>query len=249
MVYTIHQDSAYMSRLQNKPPTNQQQNVLNAIAEHMREHGFAPSLREIGAAIGLPNLNAVRGHLAALEKKGYVTRAPDKARSIQLVHSPSLLSQVKRKLHDVLRTDEGVLHRVVYGLAWATWQRRPVFTPERAMLLSEAIDREAVEHGWTVVERKIEPDHVVVAVSTWPNHSPEQTVRRLQGAGKSLQRRHPEEFEGGPLWDRGYAVTTDLGLLEALVAQLLGRQTSASSEPTPESFRAGTAREQEQISS
>ena len=50
------------------------------------------------------------------------------------------------------------------------------------------IDREAVEHGWTILEARIEPDHVVVIVETRPNHSVQRTVQRLQAAGKTVTR-------------------------------------------------------------
>ena len=76
-----------------RPLTDQQESVLTFVEEFSRDRGFPPTLREIGDALGLPNVNAVRGHLAALEKKGYITRAPDKARSIQVVHAPSAISR------------------------------------------------------------------------------------------------------------------------------------------------------------
>lgn len=237
-----------MSSRPNKPLTSQQQNVLNVIQDFVRQHGFSPTLREIGQALGLNNLNAVRGHLAALERKGCVTRAADKARSIQLVQAPSWLSQLKRKLHEVFQTDEGVLHRVIYGLAWATWQREPYLTPQLRDEMSKAIDREALEHGWAIVERRIEADHIVLVVITWPNHSAEQTVRRLQAAGQALQRRQPEAFPPGRLWDKGYAVTTDLELLDGLVAQLLGRQLASDPGDIPNQKDAGTTNADEQIS-
>jgi REP element-mobilizing transposase RayT len=207
-----------------RPLTSQQQNVLTFVEDFLRGHGFPPTMREIGDAIGLANINAVRGHLAALEKKGYITRAPDKARSIQVVHSPSAISRVKRKLHEVFHTDEGVFHRIVYGLAWATRRRAPLFTGPRREWMSEAIDREAIEHGWRILDKRIEPDHIVVVVETWPNHSPERTAHRFQAAGKALRRRHPGEFPGEPLWEKGYAVTTDLELLDDLVVKLLAGQ-------------------------
>ena len=120
------------------------------------------------------NVNAVRGHLAALEKKGYINRSPDKARSIQVVPKPSALSRAKRKLHEVFRTDEGVYHRVVYGIAWTTRGKAPLLVGPKVEQLSAALDREAIEHGWTLLEKRIEPNHVVAIVETWPNHSPER---------------------------------------------------------------------------
>ena len=117
-----------------KKLTAQQHKVLTAAAQYQDEHGFPPTLGELGALVGLPNVNAVRGHLGALEKKGYITRVPDKARSIRIIRPPSTYSRLKRRLHQVFHTDEGVVHRVVYGLAWATCGRVPRFAQRRVIL-------------------------------------------------------------------------------------------------------------------
>ena len=210
-----------------KPLTAQQQRVLTFLEGFLSEHGFPPTLREIGEAIGLSNVSAVRGHVAALEKKGYVAKTPEKARSISIVRSPSPVSRLKRKLHEVLRTDEGVLHRVVYGLAWTTWRRKPHLDGPLRHRMTEAIDREALEHGWHVLDRRVEPDHVVVIVEVWPNHSAEQTIHRIQSAGRALQRRHAEASPDERLWGRGYVVTTDLELLDQLVVKLLNEQAQS----------------------
>ncbi len=207
-----------------RPLTDQQDTVLTFITRFVQEHGFPPTLREIGDAIGLANVNAVRGHLAALEKKGRITKFPDKVRSIQLVRPASTYSRAKRKLHEVLKTDEGVFHRVVYGLAWPTRQGTPCLTGRPAAEIRKAFDREAVEHGWTILDTRIEPDHVVVVVETWPNHSAQRTVHRLQSAGNTVKQRHRGAFSDKGLWGKGYAVTTDLEILDELVAKLLGNQ-------------------------
>ena len=211
----------------NKPLTAQQQRVLTFLEGSLRERGFPPTLREIGEALGLSNVSAVRGHVIALEKKGYIAKTPEKARSISIIHSPSPISRFKRKLHEILRTDEGVLHRVVYGLAWATWRRKPHFDGPLRDRMSEAIDREALERGWHVLDRRVEHDHVVVILEVWPNHSAEQTVHRLQSAGRALRHRHTEAFPDGRLWGRGYVVTTDLELLDELVVKLLNEQAQS----------------------
>lgn len=231
MMYTVDMGSDIAYSTQTKPLTEQQNNVLECVQAFSRRQGFPPTLREIGQAIGLPNLNAVRGHLAALEKKGYIVRVPDKARSIQVVHSPSALSRVKRMLHEVLRTDEGVLHRVVYGLAWTTHRRTPWITGPARQWMSDALDHEAVEHGWTILDKRIEPDHIVVVVTAWPNHSAEQTVYRLQSAGKAVRRHHPDELPRNALWGKGYAATTDLDLLDELVTRLLAEPREEDQKP------------------
>ena len=64
-----------------RPTTERQQAILDFVQQHLADHGFPPTLREIGEALGLAHVSAVRGHLAALEKKGYIVKDPDKARS------------------------------------------------------------------------------------------------------------------------------------------------------------------------
>lgn len=214
-----------------KPLTDQQTKVLEFVDEYARRQGFPPTLREIGDALGLANVNAVRGHLAALERKGYITREADKARSIRVVHPPTPFSWLKRKIHEVLRTDEGVVHSVVYGVAWATWRRTPYFEGERLAWIDEAIDREAAKRGWALLEKRIEPDHIVVVVEAWPNHSPQLVVRRFQGAGQAVWLTHPGKFPGKRLWAPGYVVTTDPDLLADMVAKFLEEQSQGGGRP------------------
>lgn len=204
-----------------RPLTDQQNRVLSFVEQYQAEHGFPPTLREIGSGVQVSNVSAVRGHLAALEKKGYITKDPDKARSIRVVQAPSALSRLKRKMHELARTDQGVIHHVVYALAWTMRPGRPLPAGRLADRVGEALEREAVEHGWELLARKIEPGHVAVVVKVWPNHSPEQTVRRLQAAGEAAYRRHGGERPAGGLWERGYAAATDPALLDDLVAELV----------------------------
>lgn len=211
-----------------KPLTEQQQKVLDVISDHSHRTGFPPTLREIGHALGLPHVNAVRGHLAALERKGYITKDPDKARSIRVIGAPSAMSRVKRRLHEVFRTNEGVAHHIVFGLAWATWKRQPLLTGRRRDLISDALDREAAEHGWRLVSKRIGSDHVAVVAEIWPNHSPELAVRRFQSAGRAAKRRHAGEFPGNHLWNRGYVATTDIELLDQLVEEMLTPEDTAA---------------------
>jgi REP element-mobilizing transposase RayT len=204
-----------------RPLTPRQGCVLEFVENHLRQNGYPPTLREIGQAVGLVNVNAVRGHLEAIEKKGYIAKDPDKARSIRVIHSPSPLSLLKRRLHEAFRTDEGVLHRVVYGLAWATWERTAYFEGARRDWMDDALRREATEHGWRLVEKQIASDHLVLVVEVWPNHSPETVVRRFQAAGQRMWRCHPRRFPGKHLWAPGYVATTDLAVLDDLRARLL----------------------------
>jgi repressor LexA len=61
-----------------------QRDVLTFIAQRRKETGIAPSVREIGDALGGISTNGVNDHLVALERKGYVERRPETARSTTL---------------------------------------------------------------------------------------------------------------------------------------------------------------------
>jgi len=214
--------------------TDRQKTVLEFVERHSRDRGFPPTMREVGEALGLPNVSAVRGHLEALEKKGYIARDSDKARTIRVLRSPSLMSLLKRGLHRFAGTDVGVVHRVIYAVAAATRGRRAVFEgPARQRMLHE-LERRAVEHGWEFLSVRLEPDHVCVDVQVWPNHSPELVVQRIKSAGLAAAR---GRTAGGPgrLWAPGYAATTEPPRLPDLLRLLLHRAASPEAHaPGPE---------------
>jgi len=211
--------------------TAQQEKVLASIAEHCRRQGFPPTLREIGKEVGLPNVNAVRGHVAALEKKGFIAREADKARSIRIVHAPSRLSRIKRAMHQVARTDRGVVHRVVYGLCLACPPGEVSLAGDMGRLVHEALQRECVEHEWRMLQLGIQDDHLVLRVEVWPNHSPQLTARRVRWACEAVRRTHRKGRR--PLLAKGYAVTTDATMLDEVVAQFLAGRDRSASEPDP----------------
>lgn len=57
-----------------KLPTARQQKVLDFLAEYAAAHGYPPTLREIGAHMGIRSTNGVNDHLRALERKGLIRR-------------------------------------------------------------------------------------------------------------------------------------------------------------------------------
>jgi repressor LexA len=68
--------------------TTKQQRVLDVIRIAMRHKGQPPTVREIGAEIGVQSSCTVQRHLDALERKGFIKRDRYKYRSIELADSP-----------------------------------------------------------------------------------------------------------------------------------------------------------------
>lgn len=63
--------------------TERQQQVLHYIRQSISERGYPPTLREIGAHMGIRSTNGVNDHLRALERKGYLTREDMKSRALR----------------------------------------------------------------------------------------------------------------------------------------------------------------------
>src|SRR5262249_54488693 len=53
------------------------------IRQSIHERGYPPTLREIGAHMGIRSTNGVNDHLRALERKGYLTREDMKSRALR----------------------------------------------------------------------------------------------------------------------------------------------------------------------
>lgn len=63
--------------------TERQQMVLDFIRQSIADRGYPPTLREIGAKMGIRSTNGVNDHLRALERKGYLTREDMKSRALR----------------------------------------------------------------------------------------------------------------------------------------------------------------------
>src|SRR5689334_6364314 len=63
--------------------TDRQQQVLEYIRSSITQRGYPPTLREIGAHMGIRSTNGVNDHLRALERKGYLTREDMKSRALR----------------------------------------------------------------------------------------------------------------------------------------------------------------------
>ncbi|XJS11525.1 transcriptional repressor LexA [Aerococcaceae bacterium WGS1372] len=61
-----------------------QLNILSCIYKAIESNGYPPTVREIGAEVGLASTSTVHGHLSRLETGGYLTRDASKTRAMEL---------------------------------------------------------------------------------------------------------------------------------------------------------------------
>lgn len=71
--------------------TKRQQAVLTFIKDFIRHRGFPPTVREIAAHLEITSLKAVKRHLEALEKKGYIRKTGGVSRAIEVIGQSPLL--------------------------------------------------------------------------------------------------------------------------------------------------------------
>ena len=65
--------------------TKRQQEIFDYIKRYSAKHGYPPTVRDIGRAIGLTSSSTVHVHLANLEKLGLLKRDPTKPRALELL--------------------------------------------------------------------------------------------------------------------------------------------------------------------
>src|SRR5919109_3110277 len=65
--------------------TQRQREIWEFVVGYVDAHGYPPTVREIGEAVGLASPSTVHAHLANLERAGLLKRDPTKPRAIELV--------------------------------------------------------------------------------------------------------------------------------------------------------------------
>ena len=77
--------------------TVRQRRVLEVIRNSVDRRGYPPSMREIGEAVGLASPSSVSHQLAALERKGYLRRDPNRPRALEVVSPDASAERVGRR--------------------------------------------------------------------------------------------------------------------------------------------------------
>src|SRR5580765_5671637 len=76
---------ARQSTLEAEMLTGRQQEIWDYLVDYVDHHGYPPTVREIGEAVGLASPSTVHAHLANLERAGLLKRDPTKPRALELI--------------------------------------------------------------------------------------------------------------------------------------------------------------------
>jgi repressor LexA len=137
--------------------TQRQQMVLDFIRQSISDRGYPPTLREIGARMGIRSTNGVNDHLRALERKGYLTREDMKSRALRPTHLAAQAlgdTGIAEPANDVDSIEVQVLGRVAAGL--------PLLAEEH-VIDTVRIDRALVNGGRDVFGLRVHGDSMIEA--------------------------------------------------------------------------------------
>ena len=148
--------------------TQRQQMVLDFIRQSISDRGYPPTLREIGARMGIRSTNGVNDHLRALERKGYLTREDMKSRALR----PTTTHDVVQTLGDAngkasndsralfgANDDEDVVEIQVLGRVAAGL---PLFAEEH-VIDTVRVDRGLLKGGREVFGLRVHGDSMIDA--------------------------------------------------------------------------------------
>ena len=68
-----------------KDLSKRQREIFDYISRYLSRHGYPPTVREIGKAVGLHSSSTVHAHLSKLEKLGVLKRDPTKPRAMEVL--------------------------------------------------------------------------------------------------------------------------------------------------------------------
>ncbi len=133
--------------------TQRQQMVLDFIRQSITDRGYPPTLREIGARMGIRSTNGVNDHLRALERKGYLTREDMKSRALRPTAMPGLDVDATPANDDNM-VEVQIVGRVAAGL--------PLLAEEH-VIDTVRIDRGLLKGGREVFGLKVQGDSMIDA--------------------------------------------------------------------------------------
>jgi repressor LexA len=133
--------------------TQRQQMVLDFIRQSITDRGYPPTLREIGARMGIRSTNGVNDHLRALERKGYLTREDMKSRALRPTALPGDAEAIEAANDDSMAEIQ-ILGRVAAG--------SPLLAEEN-VIDTVKIDRGLLKGGREVFGLKVQGDSMIDA--------------------------------------------------------------------------------------
>ncbi len=164
------------------PLTKRQREILDYLNEFIQQHGYAPSLEEIGRRFGLSSLATVHKHLTNLQDKGFIKRAWNRSRSVELVPT---------------RVGVRAVELPLLGFVAAGLPIEAVATPESISVPEDLVGKRETTYvlrvrGDSMIDEQIrDGDYVIVEDRKTANNG-EMVIALLGGADVTLKKFYRE---------------------------------------------------------
>jgi repressor LexA len=164
-----------------QPLTRRQREILDYLREFMEQHGYAPSLEEIGRRFGLSSLATVHKHLSNLQEKGFIKRAWNRSRSVELLST---------------RTGGNALEIPLQGYVAAGAPIEAVVSPETVSVPEELVGRRVTYalrvRGDSMLEEQIRDGDIVVVESRQTAEDGETVIALVDGSDVTVKKLYRE---------------------------------------------------------
>lgn len=172
--------------------SDKQQEILGFIAHYTNEHGYAPTIREIGAGVALSSLSSVAHQLKQLEAYGAIRRGANRSRTIEVLH-PVIESDSVADTPKAQAVNVPVVGRIAAGIPiTAEQQVEDVFALPRQLvgqgelfLLKvvgdSMIDAAICDGDWVVVRKQQEAENGDIVAAMLDGEATVKALRRRDG--------------------------------------------------------------------
>ena len=164
-----------------QPLTRRQREILDYLREFLEEHGYAPSLEEIGRRFGLSSLATVHKHLTNLQEKGFIKRMWNRSRSVELLPT---------------RAGGNALEIPLQGYVAAGAPIEAVVSPETVCVPEELVGRRATYalrvRGGSMHEEQIRDGDIVIVESRQTAQNGETVIALVDGNDVTLKKLYQE---------------------------------------------------------
>jgi putative transposase len=119
------------------------------------------------------------------------------------------------------------VHLIVYHLIWCPKRRRKVLVNQIGKRCEELIREQCTEHGWTILELAVQPDHIHLFVRAWPEVRAAEIVKECKGYSAFILRTEFPELHTLPsIWTRSYYASTAGAVSGETIARSVAAQST-----------------------
>jgi repressor LexA len=169
------------------PLTRRQHDILKFISGHIDAQGYAPSFEEIARQFGFQSLATVHEHLTNLERKGYIRRAHNESRAIEVLPP---------------KGQTGATELPLYGLVAAGEPIEAISGDETIAVPDELVPRRGRSYvlrvrGDSMIDEHIKDGDYVVVQERNQADNGQTVVALVHGSNATVKRFYREPGGGG----------------------------------------------------